>query len=208
MDLYPGFILGRKIKTDEVETKLVLRPASWLSTTLSYKIEGTDFSTTTQPDFADNSPGGPLLAGKYEMHTYGLSGALTPITRLNLTSTLTYSDSRTWTFANDDSSVVPYKGGVWMVTEGATYTINQTTRLSASYSFSQADYNENNGVAGVPLGMDYTRHTATIALTKHFSEKISGALRYAFYTYAEPSSGGLTDYTAQGIFATLTFKGP
>jgi hypothetical protein len=205
---YPAFITGRTIKTDAVETKLVLRPANWLRTTLSYKIEGTDYSTATDPVTGGISPGGPLLAGKYEAHTYGLSGALTPITRLNLTSTLTYSDSRTWSFANDDPSVAPYKGGVWMATEGAAFTLTQTTRLSASYSFSQANYRENNGTVGIPLGMDYTRHTAAIALTKRFSEKISGAVRYAFYTYAEPSSGGLTDYTAQGIFATLTFKGP
>jgi hypothetical protein len=82
------------------------------------------------------------------------------------------------------------------------------TDLSASYSFAQAAYGQNNGVAGVPLGLNFTRHSASIALVEHFSDKISGALRYAFYTYAEPGSGGLTDYTAQGIFATLAFRGP
>jgi hypothetical protein len=205
---YPGFILGRTIKTEEVETKLVLRPANWLRAALSYKIEGTDFSTRTDPLTAFLEPGGALLAGKYQAHTYGLSAALTPVTRLNLTGTLTYSDSRTWTFANGDPSVVPYQGGVWMATGSAGYRLNKSTDLSASYSFAQANYGQNNGAAGVPLGLDYTRQSATIALLKHFSEKISGSLRYTFYTYAEPSSGGLTDYTAQGIFAMLTFRGP
>ena len=31
---YPGFILNRKIKTDGFETKLDLRPANWIKTTL------------------------------------------------------------------------------------------------------------------------------------------------------------------------------
>jgi len=205
---YPAFILGRTIKTDEVETKLVLRPANWLRTTLNYKIEGTDFSTLTDPVFFGLSPGGPLLAGRYEAHTYGLSSALTPIARLNLTGSLTYSDSRTWSFANNDPSVVPYKGGVYMANASAGYALNQRTDLSASYSFAQADYGQNNGVAGVPLGLDYTRHNATIALVEHLSDEVSAALRYSFYTYAEPSAGGLTDYTAQGIFASLTFRWP
>ena len=95
-----------------------------------------------------------------------------------------------------------------MATGSAGYRLNKSTDLSASYSFAQANYGQNNGAAGVPLGLDYTRQSATIALLKHFSEKISGSLRYTFYTYAEPSSGGLTDYTAQGIFAMLTFRGP
>jgi len=206
---YPGFILGRTIKTEEVETKLVLRPANWLRATLSYKIEGTDFSTRTDSlTNNDVSPGGALLAGKYEAHTYGVSAALTPVTQLNLTGTLTYSDSRTWSFANGDASVVPYQGGVYMATGGAGYRLDKTTELNASYSFAQANYGQNNGVAGIPLGLNYTRQSATIALVKHFSNRISGSLRYAFYTYAEPSSAGLTDYTAQGIFATVSYKWP
>jgi hypothetical protein len=205
---YPAFILGRTIKTDEAEAKLVLRPANWLRTTLSYKIEGTDFSTRTDPVSFGLSPGGPLLAGRYEAHTYGLSAALTPVHRLNLSGALTYSDARTWTFANNDASVAPDKGGIYMVTGSAAYGLNRMTDLSASYSFAQAAYGQNNGVAGVPLGLNFTRHSASIALVEHFSDKISGALRYAFYTYAEPGSGGLTDYTAQGIFATLAFRGP
>jgi hypothetical protein len=205
---YPAFILGRTIKTDQVETKLVLRAGNWLRTTMSFKIEGTDFSTDTDPVTNSISPGGPWLAGKYQAHTYGWSATLTPVKRLNLTGTLTYSDSRTWTFANNDPSVVPYKGSVWMATQSAAYALNHTTDLSASYSFAQADYSENNGVAGVPLGMNYTRHSATMALGKRINPRVSAALRYTFYTYAEPSSGGLTDYTAQAIFATLTYKMP
>jgi hypothetical protein len=205
---YPGFILGRTIKTEEEETKLVLRPVNWLRATLSYKIEGTDFSTRTDPLLELQEPGGALLAGRYLAHTYGLSAAVMPVARLNVTGTLTYSDSRTWTFANNDPSVVPYQGGVWMTTGSAGYRLNKSTELSASYSFAQANYGENNGAAGTPLGLNYTHQSATVAMVKHFSEKLAGSLRYTFYTYAEPSAGGLTDYTAQGFLATLTFRGP
>ena len=185
----------------------MLRPSGWLRTTLSYRIEGTAFSTRTDPVSFGLSPGGPLLAGRYQAHTYGLSAALTPITRLNLTGLLTYSDSRTWTFNNYNPAVVPYKGGVVTATGGADFVVNRTTDLNASYSFAQAGYGQNNGSAGVPLGFNYTRHSATIGLVEHFSARISGAVRYVFYTFAEPSAGDLTDYTAQGIFAALDLPG-
>ena len=205
---YPAFILGRTITTDDVETKLVLRPANWLRTTLSYRIEGTDFSTQTDPVAAGVSPGGALLAGRYSAHTYGLSSSAAPLPRLNLTGSIVYSDSRTVTFDNNDPSVAPYKGGVYMVNAGAGYAINPKTDLNASYSFAQSDYAQNNGPVAVPLGLDYTRHTVTVALVKRFTPRLSGALRYSFYTYAEPTAGGLTDYTAQGIFASLSFRWP
>jgi Planctomycete cytochrome C len=205
---YPAFILGRKIQTQEVETKLVLRPARWIRTTLSYKIENTGFATLTDPVAFGVSPGGPVLAGKYLGHTYGISTALTPLTRLSLAGTLTYSDSRLRTFANNDPSVAPYQGGVYLATASATYAINQTSDLSASYTFSEANYAQNNGTAGVPLGIDYTRHNAALALTKHFKHQITGTIRYAFTTYTEPTAGDLTDYTAQSIFAVLTFQQP
>jgi len=33
-------------------------------------------------------------------------------------------------------------------------------------------------------------------------------LRYGFYRYSEPSTGGSVDYTAHGVFATLALKWP
>ena len=44
---YPAFIRRRKIVSDEIEPKLVWHTASWLKTTLSYKLVATDFHTAT-----------------------------------------------------------------------------------------------------------------------------------------------------------------
>ena len=45
---YPGFIIGRQTTADEVGTKLVVRPASWLKTTLTYKLLSTEYETLTE----------------------------------------------------------------------------------------------------------------------------------------------------------------
>ena len=57
---YPAFIRERRIDTDEVLTKLVVKPAKWLKTTLSYRLIATDYDTTTDSVAGGTlSPGGP-----------------------------------------------------------------------------------------------------------------------------------------------------
>jgi len=53
------------------ETKLELRPLTWLKATLTYQITGTDYSSTTDPayDFIlgqSRSPGGSIMDGRYD----------------------------------------------------------------------------------------------------------------------------------------------
>lgn len=203
---YPAFILGRQIKTDEVNAKLVFKPAAWFRTTLNYQITRTDYSTITDPVSGGVSPGGPLESGVYDAHTYALSTAWAASRRLNISGTFSYSDSRTTTFDNNDPSIVAYRGGVYLSTANVAYILNKSTDVNAAFSFGHADYGQNNSVAGVPLGLDYTRYSATLGLKKRFGKHVSGSVQYSFYRYDEPSAGGLTDYTAQGIFSTLSFQ--
>ena len=208
---YPGFILNRKIKTDQFETKLELRPANWLKTTLTYQISGTDYLSTTDPayDFVLSqlvSPGGSIMDGRYNAQTYGLGAALTPIQRLYFSGTFTYSQSRVTTASNGDPSIVPYSGDIYTLTTTATYALDAKTGLQAAYVFSRADYGENNAASGVPLGIDFTRNQLIVGLTRQITKRLSGALHYEFSEYSEPTSGGANNFTAQGIFATLVYK--
>jgi hypothetical protein len=213
---YPGFILNRKIKTDGFETKLDLRPANWLKTTLSYKIAATDYSSVTDPalfplpPFPGTpklvSPGGSIMDGSMDTQTYGLSATLTPIQRLYLYNAFTYTHSRTVTANNEDPSIVPYSGDIYTLTTTATYALNPKTSLQASYIFSYANYGQGNAVAGLPLGLDFTRDEVIIGLTRQLTTRLSCALHYEFSKYNEPSSGSANNFTAQGIFATLVYK--
>ena len=215
---YPGFILNRKIKTDGFETKLDLRPANWIKTTLSYKIAGTDYSSVTDPAFDNNtppvevSPGGSIMDGTYYAQTYGISVTLTPIQRLYFYNAFTYTHSRTVTASKDDpdggnlSSIVPYSGDIYTLTTTATYALNPKTILQASYIFSYANYGQNNAVEGLPLGINFTRNEVLAGVTRQLTARLSCALHYQFSQYDEPSSGNANNFTAQGVFATLVYK--
>ncbi len=210
-DGYPGFIRHRKIDSDEALVKLVLHPATWLKTTLTYRLVSTHYSTGT--DSATDimgalvAPAGEILAGRYKAREYGLNVTLTPYQRLYFSGAFTYSDSRTETAQNGISSVVPYKGDVYSLSASASYVLNKSTDLHATYSFSRADYGQNNE-AGLPLGLNYTRHGLMMGVTRRLTSSLTMNLRYGFFQYSEPSSGAVNDYTAHGVFATLVVKWP
>jgi hypothetical protein len=210
---YPGFILGRDIHSDQFETKLALRPANWLKTTLTYQLTATDYSSKTGPAFDPNlgepvSPGGPVVDGHYNLQTYGINAVITPFRRLYFSGGFTYSHSRADTADNGDPSVVPYQGNIYTVNAAANYALNPKTSLQGGYNFSYADYAENNGVAGVPLGLNYTRHDVIVGITRQLTKNLSGALHYEFSQYAEPSGGNANNFTAHGVFATIAYQWP
>ncbi len=205
---YPAFILSRKIQSDGIETKLTLRPLNWLKTTLSYQLTATEYSSKTDPVYFGISPGGPLADGRYRAQIYGVTTMLTPFRRFYLSGTFTYSQSRADTAVNGVSSIVPYRGDVYTLVTTAAYALNPKTGLQVSYSFSQAGYGQNNAGAGVPLGLDFTRHVLFVGLTRQLTRNLSGALHYEFSQYSEPSSAHLNDFTAHGVFATLIYKWP
>ena len=202
---YPSFILSREIVTRDFVTKLIIHPAPWLKTTLSYDIAKTGYTTGTESVPGGISPGGPLTDGIYDAHDYGLNVTLTPWHPVYFSAAFTYSDSRTLTADNSDPSIVPYIGHTCVLISSAGYALSKSINLNASYSFSAANYGQNNAADGVPLGLDYTRHNLMFGISKKLNDHFSAALRYVLSSYVEPSAAGFNDYHSQGGFATLAY---
>jgi Planctomycete cytochrome C len=204
---YPAFIRSRRIDTDEVETKLVLKPSRILKTTLTYQIERTSYDTTTAAVPNGTIPEG-LRAGNYDAHVYGIAATLTPVPRFYFSGAFTYSDSRLVTADNGDPAIAPYKGDIYSLIASGTFIVSAKTDLQASYSFSQANYSQGNLSAGLPLGLDYTRHGLMAGITRRLTSSLTTNFRYAWFDYSEPSTGGVNNYSAHGVFASLTYLWP
>jgi hypothetical protein len=206
---YPAFINHRDITTDEIEGRLVLHPVSWLTARLTWQWVESDFSSTTGPvpGAPPISGGGPIADGSSLANNAGVNLVFTPVQRLYFSGSFTYGHSRTTTAGDQNSAVVPYRGDTYTLGASGGYALDAKTRLNATYVFSQADYGQNN-TAGVPLGLNFTRHELLVGLTRQFSNRLSGALRYGFSQYSQPGSGNLNNFTAQGIFASLNYKWP
>jgi Planctomycete cytochrome C len=212
---YPGLISRRELLTDEIEAKLILRPCTWLKTTLTYQIVTTDYKQDTRPAFdtappAIYSTGGHILAGEYDSHIYSLGATFTPQRRLSISSTFSYQDTRTATASA--GLIPPYKGGVYSALINGTYIFNGTTDLSLNYSFSLADYSHDNSSANPnsppPLGIQYQQHAVQAALSRRINKNLTTRLHYGYYYYDEPSLVGVNNYEAHSVFITLTYRLP
>jgi hypothetical protein len=204
---YPGFIRQRDLLTDEAEAKLVLRPCAWFKSTWSYQYLTTHYSTVTYAS-AGISPGGDILAGRYFSRIYSINTTITPCPRWYLSTTFTYQPTTSISAANGVPSVVPYRGDIYSVIANSTYSLSRNVDLFANYSFSAANYAQNNYTATLPVGIEYAQHAVGFGLADRIGKNITAKLQYGYYCYTEPTSGGANNYTANSIFATLTFKWP
>jgi Planctomycete cytochrome C len=211
-DGYPAFIRSRDIAMNEIEARLVLRPVFWLNARLTYDWNASDYSSVTDSAIDPNlggivSPGGGVFAGRTTSDNFGLNLTFTPGRQFYFSGSFTYGYSRTSTTPNASPEVVPYVGNTYTIGANAGYALNAKTDFNVTYTFSRATYGQNN-TAGIPLGLDFTRHELLAGLTRQLTKRLSGALHYRFSQYSEPGSGNVNNFTAHGIFATLTYRWP
>ncbi|HLH53586.1 MAG TPA: hypothetical protein VKY92_08220, partial [Verrucomicrobiae bacterium] len=119
-----------------------------------------------------------------------------------------FQNARTQTEVNDNSAVLPYAGNIYTVMANATYALNERTEIVAGYSFSTANFAQNNFEAGLPLGTHYHQHAFQAGLTRRLGKNQVAGLQYRYYRYSDSSVGNTSGFEAQAVFATLTWRLP
>lgn len=212
-DGYPAFFLARRTDGRGFNSRLVVRPAVWLKTTLSYQVARTRYDTETdqvnQPlGGGVITPGGRRFTSDSDASTYSANVTVTPIRRWFLSGTFSYQESRTRTADYGHPTVVPYQGDTFSVLASSTFMLSEKTDLTGGYLFSRARYGQNNEASGLPLGVNYDSHGLQFGVTHRFGTNVTGGLQYGFYQYEEPTARGFNDYRAHSIFASLTLRLP
>lgn len=209
---YPSAITSRDIATDEIESKLVVHWASRFKTTFKYQLVATDYRTVlapvTDPATGVAGGGGGLAAGNYDAHIYSVMASATPWRRLHLSSTLVFSESRLRHGLAGQAGLPDYRGEAWSALGSATFVVSEKMDWTASYSFSKADYGEDNYADGFPLGMVYDRHGLLVGLSQKLGKQWTARLQYGYFEYREPRAAGRFDYTAHAVFASLAWNLP
>ena len=212
---YPDYFRSRELMTDEVETKLVLRPCNWFKTTLSYEFVTTDYRADANPAFNPvthvvYSPGGELLTGRTESQIYSASAIFTPHPRVYLSGSFSYQPSNTRNADSSNPAVGLYRGDIYTADASGTYVLSQTTDLTITGFFSDANYGQGKAIAEatVPVDITYQEYGIQAGLTRRFSKNLSGSLQYGFNYYHEPTSANINDFRAHTVFAMLNFRWP
>lgn len=210
---YPAFIRARDVRTDEFQAKLVVRPQSWLKSTLSYQLVSSDYSTDTGP-FTDPAvrpfvpgnitPGGNLLSGLVHSHIYSLNLAAAVTPRLNLNTTFLYQP--TYVESAGNGFVAPFHGDIYSVISQGSFLLSDATTLFLSYVFSEANYGIRLLAAGLPVGNQYQQHAVQAGWEHRLSKRVTTRLQYGYYYFNERGGGGPNNYVAHSIFSTVNFK--
>lgn len=206
---YPNFISARQTDVDEVEAKLVTRLASNLKTSFTYEYEVADYQTTTRSLFDGTpffTPAGTTDSARQIAHIYSLGLHWTPWNRVGLNVSGSYADTDLTSFANNSPAVVPYAGDVWSVISSILWSADDRTDFNISYVWSASDYQQTNFADGLPLGIRYQWHQLRAGVSRELNESLRLNLLYMFQLYDEPSAGNFNDYTANGFFASLTWR--
>lgn len=212
---YPGFIRWRDLLSDQAQTKLSISLTAWLKTSLTYQWLENQYRTETDP--VDDplaalpggiSPGGRLLAGRYDSHITSVNATLTPWPRLFFSATFAFQHARTLSEANDTPGVAPYTGDIYSLLLSGTYSLNHKTDLIAAYSFSTADFGQDNFAGGLPLGTRYSQHAVQAGIRRQLAKNKNLGVQYRYYQYADSSAGPASAFDAHALFATLAWRLP
>lgn len=205
---YPGYITRQKLFSDEVTTKLTIRPCSRLTLAFKYQLVATDIKSTF-----DSTPPNSTFTGNYDLSIYSVSVTVTPISRLYLTGLFSFQDTRTSTYrnpasvANNPSLIVqPYIGNVYTILTTAGLVLDNKTDLTATYSYTRADDFRDNSAVGMPYGISEQQHSVQAALNRRIRENVSVQLRYAYYEFNSPSSGGFDNVRAHMFGSSCTVR--
>jgi mono/diheme cytochrome c family protein len=202
---YTAFIRGLEREGDELKTKFVLRPTAGVKITLTHRYEQLDYRTATDA-VAGIAPGGSVSAADHEAHAFGVAARWRPVRRLHARISGMYRDTRTEAHANGSATVSPYDGDVITGSLQTVFIASDKMDLSAGYTYSTADFDQNHAAGGLPLGIEYEWHQIDAGVTRRINERVSVSLQYAYYRYDEPTSGGGNDFDGHGIFAAMRYR--
>ncbi|HZR17894.1 MAG TPA: c-type cytochrome domain-containing protein [Verrucomicrobiae bacterium] len=212
---YPAFIRWRDLLSQEAQTKLSFQVSAWLKTSFTYQWLKNHYRTATDPvdGPGPNAPGGispgeSLLAGTYDSQIASLNATLTPWRRLFFSTTFSFQHARTQTDANGAPAIAPYVGNIYSILLNGTYALNDGTDLIAGYSFSTADFSQDNFAQGLPLGAHYHQHAVQAGCQRKLGKNKNIGLQYRYYSYSDAGLGGANDFAAHALFATFAWRLP
>ncbi|MFO1477046.1 MAG: c-type cytochrome domain-containing protein [Verrucomicrobiota bacterium] len=203
--LYPGFFSWRDIATDEAQVRLVYRWTSWMRTSFTWRRRSSWYSSAAA-DATGTVPPGQIQSGHEQADIYSADAVWTPARRLFVSALFSFSNSRTATAQNGADYLAPWQGQVYSAILSGNYAFDSKTSITGSYGFSQSDFAQNLAATGLPLGINYQRDVAQLALRRQWLPGLATTLGAAFYWYHEPTSGSANNYTGEGVFGSLSWN--
>lgn len=189
-----AFFDGQNIATNEFTTRVTLRPARWLRTSVRYQFRDDNYATRT----FDSEP---IVKTGTVSNIYTYDVVLQP--RRDLSTTLSFSRQTAATTTparlSATANTPTYNADVNTWLFGADYAPTARLTLSGTLQYSQADNFDDFTGNGLPLGVDNRRLDLTTKCVCALSEDTSVNAEYGFYHYQANTNAEVGDYDAHLI---------
>jgi predicted porin len=189
---------------DDFNVRVTWRPASNFTSVSRYDFQkGT---TDTRGDLLNTIQSSEITA-----HILSETITWSPLPRLYFQGSAHYVMNETDTPSDELVPKLPVlvldmQNDYWNATVTVGFAFSDKTDLQVSYFYYRADNFQDNSSVSQPYGSDAEEHAVTAVLTHEFSRNIIGTLRYGFFSNREDAYGGVHNYNAHVVGASLQYR--
>lgn len=204
----PGFIRWWDEESDEIRARITARLKRWWRANLTYQLTSGKYRISTATAALNPGGGGELDSSNSDSHTISFGNTINPNHRWHFAANASFTDAQTTSAANGIPSITAWRGQTYSAYGHVGFLLNERTDLACSYTFSKADFGQPIAPTRVLAGTDYTLHGLRAGFTRQLPRDIRFAAEYGFNQFDEPTAGGQNDYSAHGVFATVSLRWP
>lgn len=205
---YPGYLQNEGFTVDDMNIRATWRIFNTLSSVTRYDFQYSTVDTTSIPD--GGTQAGEVQSANITSHIISENISWTPLSRLYMqvggSYVLNNLDTPVASSPGINNLVLNSDSDYWTVDATVGYALNEKTDLQLQYSYYRADDYVNNSASSQPYGAGDEQHSVTATITRRISKALQVSLKYGFFSNRDETSGGLDNYDAQLVYASMQYR--
>jgi hypothetical protein len=205
---YRGYLQNENFTVDDMNIRATWRVLNTLSLVTRYDFQYSTVDTTSIPN--GGTQAGEVQSANLTSHIISENISWTPLSRLYVQAGGSYVlnslDTPVASSSGINNLVLNSANNYWTVDATADYALNEKTDLQLQYSYYRADDYVNNSTSSQPYGAGAEEQSVTATITRQISKALKISLKYGFFCNRDETSGGLNNYDAQLVYASMQYR--
>lgn len=194
--VYPGFFTDENFVTDNVNTRVTVRPLSSLTLVTRYDYQCTTVDTKMDGHDMNES-------GQWRSHRIGESATWNALSTLFFQVNGNYVLNRTDSGADDILGIVQVsRNNYWTTSFVTGWAATQKTDVNLEYTYYRADDFYNNQ-ASMNYGTGAEEHSLILSMTQRLADNVRWTMKYGIFTNQDDLYGSHQDYFAQMVYSSV-----
>jgi hypothetical protein len=206
--IYPGYLQNQNFTVDDMNFRATWRALNTLSLVTLYDFQYSTVNTRAIPN--GGAQAGEVESASFTSHIISENVSWTPFSRLYVQAGGSYVlnslDTPVASSSGINNLVLNSASDYWTANTTIGYALDEKTDLQLQYSYYHADNYINNSASSQPFGAGDEQHSVTATVTRRISKALQVSLKYGFYRNRDETSGGLNNYDAQLVYATMQYR--